>query len=76
MNTTSPSSPDLRDGQPLPGAFGGNLARVLSDAPSASAGHFLFREPAALPSPPYALIRRISPLALSAKPLEETPYTD
>jgi len=42
MISASPSSPFLRDGQPLPGAFGGNLARVTCNALSTRTGHFLF----------------------------------
>ena len=44
LSPASLSSPLPRDSQLLPGAIGGNLARVLFDAPSASAGHFLLPE--------------------------------
>jgi hypothetical protein len=42
MNSAMLFSPSPRNRQLLPGATGGNLARVLYDAPSASAGLSLF----------------------------------
>ena len=54
---------------------GGNLARVLFDAPSASAGHSSFSA-TLLISQSYALNKPLRLWELSAKALEETPYTD
>ena len=74
----NPASPTPRNGTSVLPDDGGNLARVTCNASSSQTGHSLFCEPAsaALPSTTYALIRHFYPLALSAKPYEETPYTD